>query len=381
VNTIPPVDLARQHQQIADKVDAAVLAVLHSGRYIGGAVVTDFELQFANYVGAAECVACNSGTDALYLALRALNIGPGDEVITSTFTFIATTETINLAGATPVFVDIDLGTFNLDLDQIEAAITPRTKAIIPVHLFGQPVDMTRLKAIAQKYRLYIIEDCAQATGAEWAGQQVGSIGDLGCFSYFPTKNLGTCGDGGSVTTHNLDWAATVRTIKEHGSRQRYYHDVVGVNSRLDSVQAAILQVKLQYLDQWNQQRQAIAERYHEFLAPLPDIQLPQAILGGRHVWNQYTILIRDRKSYDRNVGDLTWRDQIKEKLQESGVIAMVYYPIPLHLQRVYRDLNYQKGQFPAAEQAARQVLSLPIFPDLTLEEQEKVVYVLKDALS
>jgi dTDP-4-amino-4,6-dideoxygalactose transaminase len=213
VNTIPPVDLARQHQQIADKVDAAVLAVLHSGRYIGGAVVTDFELQFANYVGAAECVACNSGTDALYLALRALNIGPGDEVITSTFTFIATTETINLAGATPVFVDINLLTFNLDLDQIEAAITPRTKAIIPVHLFGQPVDMTRLKAIAQKHQLYIVEDCAQATGAEWAGQQVGTLGDLGCFSYFPTKNLGTCGDGGSVTTHNLDWATAVRTIK------------------------------------------------------------------------------------------------------------------------------------------------------------------------
>lgn len=376
MNTIPPVDLARQHQQIADETDAAVLAVLHSGRYIGGSVVTEFEQQFASYVGAAECVACNSGTDALYLALRALNIGAGDEVITSTFSFIATAETINLAGATPVFVDIDLQTFNLDLEQIEAAITSRTKAIIPVHLFGQPVDMTRLKAIAQKHQLYLIEDCAQATGAEWNGQQVGTIGDLGCFSYFPTKNLGTCGDGGSVTTHNPEWATTVRTIKEHGSRQRYYHEVIGVNSRLDAIQAAILQVKLRYLDRWNQQRQTIAERYQELLAPLPDLQLPQAIAGGRHVWNQYTVLIRDRHQSD----PIPFRDRVKEKLQASGVIAMIYYPIPLHLQKVYHSLGYQPGQFPVAEQAARQVLSLPMFPDLTPEEQEQVAYCLKDAL-
>lgn len=377
MNTIPPVDLARQHQQIAEETDAAVLAVLHSGRYIGGSVVTDFEQQFADYVGSAACVACNSGTDALYLALRALNIGPGDEIITSTFTFIATAETINLAGATPVFVDIDLHTFNFNLEQVEAAITPRTKAIIPVHLFGQPVDMTCLKAIANKHQLYLVEDCAQATGAAWGDQQVGTIGDMGCFSYFPTKNLGTCGDGGSVTTDNPEWAETVRMIKEHGSRQRYYHEAVGVNSRLDAIQAAILQVKLRYLDRWNQQRQIIAERYHELLAPLPGIQLPQALAGGRHVWNQYTLLIGDRNLSD----EIPLRDRIKEKLLESGVIAMVYYPIPLHLQQVYSNLGYQKGQFPVAEQAARQVLSLPLFPDLTYEEQEQVAYQLKDALS
>jgi dTDP-4-amino-4,6-dideoxygalactose transaminase len=376
VNTIPPVDLARQYQLIEEEANAAVLDILRSGRYIGGSIVADFERQFANYVGIRHCIACNSGTDALYLALRALGIGAGDEVITSTFTFIASAETINLVGATPVLVDIDRATFNFNLDRVEAAITSRTKAIMPVHLFGQPVDMTRLQAIAKKHNLAIIEDCAQATGAEWGGKQVGSIGDFGCFSYFPTKNLGTCGDGGSVTTNNSDWAEKIGTIKEHGSRVRYYHDVIGINSRLDAVQAAILQVKLRYLDRWNQQRQTVADRYHQLLAPLPDIQLPQALAGGKHVWNQYTILVGDRES-----GDASFRDRLKAKLQELGIIAMIYYPIPLHAQKVYESLGYRPEQFPIAEQVAREVLSLPMFPDLTAEEQEQVAYALKDALA
>lgn len=373
VNTIPPVDLVRQYKLISDDLDAAVLDVIRSGRYIGGTVVDDFENQFAQYVGTSQCVSCNSGTDALYLALRALNIGPDDEVITTPFTFIATAETISLVGAKPVFVDIDYNTFNLDLNALEAAITPQTKAIIPVHLFGQPVNMTRLMAIAQQYNLYVVEDCAQATGATWDHQQVGSIGHLGCFSFFPTKNLGTCGDGGAITTNDPAIARTIRTIKEHGSQVRYYHDTVGINSRLDTIQAAILQVKLRYLDQWNQQRREIAHRYHQLLNSISKIQLPQETIGGNHVWNQYTILVEDPETQDQ-----PFRDRLRENLQKQGIISMIYYPIPLHLQKVYQNLGYQPGDFPVTEKAAREVLSLPMFPDLSFEEQQQITYALKE---
>ncbi|MGB5772668.1 MAG: DegT/DnrJ/EryC1/StrS family aminotransferase [Crocosphaera sp.] len=373
VNTIPPVDLVRQYKLISEEIDNAVLEVVRSGRYIGGAVVRDFEQQLREYLGSSQCVGCNSGTDALYLALRALNIGAGDEVITTPFTFIASAETISLVGAKPVFVDIERDTFNLDLEALEAAIKPQTKAIIPVHLFGQPVDMTRLLDIAQKQNLYVIEDCAQATGAKWGEQMVGSIGHIGCFSFFPTKNLGTCGDGGAVTTNDQAIAQTITVIKEHGSAQRYYHDLVGINSRLDSIQAAILQVKLRYLDRWNQQRREIAQRYHQLLSPISGIQLPQEIRGGYHVWNQYTILVENKSD-----SEITTRDCVKEKLQEQGVISMIYYPIPLHLQKVYENLGYKKGAFPVTEKAADEVLSLPMFPDLSLEEQEQVAYALKD---
>lgn len=247
MNTIPPFDLSQQYKVIGSELNQAVLDVLASGRYIGGATIENFERQFAAYIGTSECVACNSGTDALYLALRALNIGAGDQVITSPFTFVATAETISAVGATPVFIDIDPQTFNLDLNQIEAAISPRTKAIIPVHLFGQPVDMTRLMTIAKAHNLAVIEDCAQATGAEWGDRKVGSIGTIGCFSFYPTKNLGACGDGGAVTTDDPELAATVKMLRDHGRRSGYYHEALGVNSRLDAVQAAILQIKLRYL--------------------------------------------------------------------------------------------------------------------------------------
>ncbi|MGK7961842.1 DegT/DnrJ/EryC1/StrS family aminotransferase [Crocosphaera sp.] len=373
VNTIPPVDLVRQYQLISDEIERAVLEVVRSGRYIGGAIVSDFEQQFAQYVGSSYCVGCNSGTDALYLALRALNIGVGDEVLTTPFTFIATAETISLVGAKPVFVDIERNTFNLDVEALEAAITPQTKAIIPVHLFGQPVNMSRIMEIAQKHNLYVIEDCAQGTGAKWGDKMVGNIGHVGCFSFFPTKNLGTCGDGGAITTNDQAIAQTMGVIKEHGSAQRYYHDVVGINSRLDSIQAAILQVKLRYLDQWNEQRRAIAQRYHQLLSPIPGIQLPQEIKGGYHVWNQYTILVENKSNQDTIT-----RDTLREQLQEKGIISMIYYPIPLHLQKVYQNLGYQKGAFPVTEQAAQEVLSLPMFPDLSPEEQEQVAYALKD---
>ncbi len=373
VNTIPPVDLVRQYKLISEEIDRAVLEVVRSGRYIGGTVVSDFEQQLAEYVGSSYCIGCNSGTDALYLALRALNIGAGDEVITTPFTFIATAETISLVGAKPVFVDIERDTFNMDIEAIEAAITPQTKAIIPVHLFGQPVNMADLMDVAEKHNLYVIEDCAQSTGAKWQDDITGNIGHIGCFSFFPTKNLGTCGDGGAVTTNDPAIAESIRVIKEHGSAQRYYHDVVGINSRLDSIQAAILQVKLRYLDQWNKQRREIAQRYHQLLAGISEIQLPQEIQGGYHVWNQYTILVKNKTNQEK-----TTRDDLRAKLQENSIISMIYYPIPLHLQKVYQNLGYQKGDFPVTEQAANEVLSLPMFPDISPEEQEQVAYALRD---
>jgi dTDP-4-amino-4,6-dideoxygalactose transaminase len=376
VNSIPLIDLSRQYKLISEETEIAVLEILNSGRYIGGAAVSDFEQQFANYIGVSDCVACNSGTDALYLALRALNIGPGDEVITSPFTFIATAEAITMTGATPVFVDIEPTTFNIDVNQIEAAITSQTKAILPVHLFGQPVDMTQIMAIAQKHDLFTIEDCAQATGAEWLGQKVGSIGHVGCFSFFPTKNLGACGDGGALTTSDPAIAASVKILRDHGSRVRYYHDVVGMNSRLDAIQAAILQIKLRHLDHWNQQRLEIADLYQQLLQSIVDIELPQVLAAGKHVWNQYTLRIRD-------TGQTAppYRDEVREQLQQRGVNSMIYYPIPLHLQPVYQNLGYQVGQLPRSEQASREVLSLPMFPDLTVDEQQQIAYDLKDFLA
>ncbi len=378
MNTIPPFDLSDQYKIIGEEINQAVLEVLASGRYIGGTIVETFEHQLAKYVGVSECVACNSGTDALYLALRALKIGAGDEVITSPFTFVATGETVSAVGATPIFVDIDPQTFNLDLGQIEAAITPRTKAIIPVHLFGQPVDMTRLMAIAHAHHLAVIEDCAQATGAEWAGQKVGSIGQIGCFSFYPTKNLGACGDGGAITTNDPAIAATLRMLRDHGRRSGYYHEELGVNSRLDAIQAAILQIKLRYLDGWNDQRRVVADRYNHLLRPISDVVLPQEVLNGRSVWNQYTIRIVDNSSQSEG-GDML-RDRVRDRLREKGVNSMVYYPLPLHLQPIYRSLGYQPGQLPMSDRAADEVLSLPMFPELSIEQQDQVVYSLKDCL-
>lgn len=383
MNNIPPVDLARQYKSLEKEINAAVSDVLASGRYIGGSPVDSFEQQFAKYVGVSECVACNSGSDALYLALRALGIGHGDEVITTPFTFIATAEAISAVGATPVFVDIDAQTFNLNVDRLEAAITSKTRAILPVHLFGQPVDMTRLMNVAESRGLAVIEDCAQAIGAAWAGRKVGSIGHIGCFSFFPTKNLGACGDGGAVTTNDPSIAAQIRMLREHGSRSRYHHEAIGINSRLDALQAAILQVKLRYLDIWNAQRCQIAARYHQLLKSISGISLPQAPGGGESVWNQYTIRVIAREAADCTATSLTqnsFRDLVRNQMQNRGISSMVYYPLPLHLQPVYESLGYQ-GQLPITEQACSEVLSLPIFPELSLAQQEHVVYGLKDSLA
>ena len=380
MNKIPPVDLTRQYKLIKEEANSAVLQILNSGRYIGGETIATFEREFANYIGVSECVSCNSGTDALFLALKVLKIGEGDEVITTPFSFFATTEVITRVGAKPVFIDIDLNTFNLNLADLEQAITPQTKAIIPVHLFGQPVNMQQLMTIANGHNLYVIEDCAQATGATWGEDRVGSIGHVGCFSFFPTKNLGACGDGGAVTTNNLAIAKQIRSLKEHGSPMRYRHDAIGINSRMDAVQAVILTIKLRYLDHWNEQRILAARYYQEFLHSIDSLKLPQASTGGNSVWNQYTVCIADRSSKAADLPPQTTRDRLREDLLTKGVVSAIYYPIPLHLQPVYRELNYQAGQLPIVERAAREVLSLPIFPGISETEQEQVAYALKDAL-
>jgi dTDP-4-amino-4,6-dideoxygalactose transaminase len=379
VNNVPPLDLSRQYAQIGDEIAAAVQKVLASGAYIGGPAVKTFEQEFANYIGVSDCVGCNSGTDALILALRALKIGPGDEVITTPFTFFASAETISAVGATPVFVDIDAATFNMDLDRLEAAITEKTKAIMPVHIFGQPMDMTRLMDIANKHNLAVIEDCAQSVGAEWQSQKVGSIGHIGCFSFYPTKNLGACGDGGAATTNDPALAAAMRMLKEHGQSSRYFYEEIGYNSRLDALQAVILSIKLRYLDTWNGQRGDRAKLYSEFLDRIPGVAVPTELPGAKGVWNQYTIRIASPENQQNSSGN--FRDSVRTKLQECGIGSMVYYPLALHLQPVYKSLRYLAGQLPVAEQVCHEVLSLPMFPELSRDQQERTIYALKDSLA
>ena len=374
MSPIPPLDLTQQYQAIGSDINQAVLDVLASGQYIKGPPVGQFETRFAHYIGTSDCLACNSGTDALFLALRALEIGPGDEVITSPFTFIATAETISAVGATPVFVDVEAETFNLDLEQVASAITPRTKAIVPVHLFGQPVNMTRLMAIAKAHDLFVVEDCAQAVGAQWNGQTVGSIGDAGCFSFYPTKNLGAYGDGGAVTTNRPDLAAKMRILSDHGRTDTYYHETIGINSRLDSIQAAILLVKLQRLNQWTVQRRQVAERYSDWLSKVPGIAVPKPIAGGYSVWHQYTIRVLAASPDPATSA----RDRLRQALREQDIIAMVYYPIPLNQQPAYQE--HADRPTPVAQDLASQVLSLPMFPELTAEQQMRVVRGIKNGL-
>ena len=379
MNNVPPLDLSRQYAQIGDEMAAAVQKVLASGAYIGGPAVKTFEQEFASYIGVSDCVGCNSGTDALILALRALKIGPGDEVITTPFTFFASAETISAVGATPVFVDIDAETFNMDVDRLEAAITEKTKAIMPVLIFGQPIDMTRLMDIATRHNLVVIEDCAQSVGAEWQSQKVGSIGHVGCFSFYPTKNLGACGDGGAVTTNDPALAASIRMLKEHGQSSRYFYEEIGYNSRLDALQAVILSIKLRYLDSWNAQRREKAALYGEFLSRVPGVAVPKELSLAKGVWNQYTIRLTSPEDAPNPSGN--FRDSVRAKLQECGIGSMVYYPLPLHLQPVYKSLGYVVGQLPEAEQVCREVLSLPMFPELSRDQQERAIYGLKDCLA
>lgn len=355
---IPLLDLQAQYESIKDEIDNAVQEVLKSGQFILGPHLKALEEEIAAYCDTEYAVGVASGTDALHLSLLACSIGPGDEVITTPFTFIATAEAISQTGAIPIFVDVNPKTFNIDANQIEEKITPKTKAILPVHLYGQPADMDEILAIVRKYSLNVIEDCAQAIGAEYKGKPVGSFGETGCFSFFPSKNLGCYGDGGMVVTNNPEIAEKVRLLRTHGSKQKYYHSLLGFNSRLDEIQAAILRVKLKYLDEWNERRQKVAALYETLLKNSP-ATTPYLAPERKHVYHQYTI---------RTVK----RDELQEKLREAGVATAIYYPLPLHLQEVYNPLGYTEGSFPESECAAKEALSLPMYPELTEEQISKI---------
>ena len=383
---IPPFSLDEQISEIGDEIEEALIKVFRSGKYIGGEEVASFEKAFALAIETSYSVSCNSGTDALILALRSLNIGEGDEVITSSFSFFATAEAITSVGARPVFVDIDPENYLMDLDLIEKVITPRTKAILPVHLFGQPIDMDKIMAIAEVNNLKVVEDCAQAAGAHWRGKPVGSYGDVGCFSFFPTKNLGAAGDGGAITTNDFDLAKTIRELAIHGMPKRYFHTNIGYNSRLDSLQAAILNVKLTRLNKWIERRKAIAINYISQLSSIESIELPSNNLSNNsfHSWNQFVIRIMDNsfvkniKATSEDVFDNTNRDLFKNELHRLGVNTIIYYPIPIHLQPAYRELGYTEGSLPITEKVCSQVISLPIFPELKFIQQSYVIDRIKE---
>ncbi|MDD3237242.1 MAG: DegT/DnrJ/EryC1/StrS family aminotransferase [Candidatus Gastranaerophilales bacterium] len=364
---IPILDLKRQYKQTGKEIEKEVLDILQSGAYIMGKHNKGLQEEFANFIGVKHSVTLNSGTDALHLALRALDIGAGDEVITVAFTFVATTEAIGIVGATPVFVDIDENTFNLDASKIEAAITPKTKAIIPVHLYGQPCDMDTIMDIAKRHNLYVIEDCCQAVGAKFNGKKVGSFGDIGCFSFFPTKNLGAMGDGGIAVTNSEYLKDRMTSLRNHGGAVRYYHDEIGVNSRLDEIQAAILRIKMQYIDEWNEKRRTNAYRYNELFKSHPEVQTPKELDNTYCVYHQYTVKIENR-------------DAVHKLLQEAGIGAMLYYPVPLHLQKVHAHLPQKEGSLPKTEKDTKCVLSLPMFPELKAEEQKTVVDTVIDCI-
>ena len=392
---VPPFSLTDQLADLGSELDDAVLRVLRSGQYIGGTEIKTFEEAFAASVNCRHAVGCNSGTDALVLALRGLGIGSGDEVITASFSFFATAEAISAVGATPVFVDVDPVTYLIDLDLIEAAITPATKALLPVHLFGRPVDMARIMDIADSHGLKVVEDCAQATGASWDSKPVGSWGDVGCFSFFPTKNLGAAGDGGAMTCQDDDLAQRMRELAVHGMPRRYLHTALGYNSRLDAVQAAVLNVKLPYLSGWVEKRAAIAKRYLQALKDLPGVLLPDSATDASvgHGWNQFVVRVglcpNNQPSCDRTCPESAstlglpssrCRDWLKQSLQEQGVNTIIYYPIPIHRQPAYEGQAQAEGNLPITDQLCSEVLSLPIFPELKPEQQERVITVLREQL-
>ena len=391
---VPPFSLDEQLRQLGDRLDEAVSQVLRSGQYIGGSTIATFEAAFAEACGVPHAIGCNSGTDALILALRGLGIGPGDEVITSSFSFFATAEAISAVGATPVFVDVEASSYLLDPERIPAAITPATRALLPVHLFGRPVDMERILTIARAHDLLVIEDCAQASGASWAGRPVGSWGDAGCFSFFPTKNLGAAGDGGAVVCRDPALAQRVRELAVHGMPRRYLHTALGYNSRLDALQAAVLLVKLPHLADWVERRRAIATSYLRELVDLPGLVLPEAGPAG-HSWNQFVVRLaacpadqpscqsRCTPSSDSAVYGLPeacCRDWFKHQLQEAGVSTIIYYPIPIHRQPAYAHLGYRCGSLPHTERLCAEVLSLPIFPELAPAQREAVISALRQVL-
>ncbi|MDE5465487.1 DegT/DnrJ/EryC1/StrS aminotransferase family protein [Bradyrhizobium sp. CSS354] len=361
---IPFLDLKAQYSQIKPEIDAAVARVVSSGHFVLGPEVTAFEWRFADYCGTAHCRAVNTGTSALHLALLAAGVGPGDEVITVSMTFVATTAAILYSGAKPVFVDVDPVTWTMDPGLIEAAITPRTKAILPVHLHGLMADMDPIMAIARRHGLVVIEDAAQAHGAEYRGRRAGSIGDLGCFSFYPGKNLGAFGEGGAVVTDRPDFARHVSLLRDWGQEAKYDHVIPGYNYRMDEIQSAILKVKMDYIERWTEARRSLAERYHALLSDLPFAR-PQPPRHARHVYHVYAVRLQRR-------------DDALTLLRDAGIGAGIHYPIPVHLQRAYAELGYRAGDLPITEMLANEFLSLPIYPEMLPEQAIEVVATLRN---
>lgn len=360
---VPYLDLPAQIRGLRKELDAAIARTLDNCSFCLGPDVAQFEKDFAQFCGAKHSLGFNSGTSALHVALKLLNIGPGDEVITTPFTFVATSWAISYVGARPVYVDIEDATFNMDPALIEKAITPRTKAIMPVHLYGQPFDVDRILEICRRHKLPLVEDACQAVGAKYKGRVVGTFGVMSGFSFYPGKNLGACGEGGALVTNEGDFASRGRALREHGSNVRYYHDEVGYNYRMEGIQGAVLGVKLPHLNKWTRERQRVAKRYNELLAGTP-LQLPREPDYSESVWHLY--VVRHPK-----------RDELKKFLEDNGVGCAIHYPIPLHLQKAYADLGHKAGDFPLSEKAALQCLSLPIYPELTEAQIARVVEVIK----
>jgi dTDP-4-amino-4,6-dideoxygalactose transaminase len=361
---VPLLDLRAQYDTIRTEVDAAVKGVMESCHFIGGPEVSALEQEVARYSQSAHAVACASGTDAILIALWALNIGPGDEVICPTYTFFATAGTVANNGATPVFVDVDPKTYNMDLHLLEKAITPRTKAVVAVSLFGQCADIPAIKAICDKHQIYLIEDAAQSIGSEWEGKRSGSMCDYGTFSFFPSKNLGGAGDGGMIVTQNPELAEKARLLCNHGAKPKYYHSIVGTNSRLDALQAAILRVKLRHLDRWSEGRAKNAALYNRLFEG-SKVGTPHHDPRTRHIYNQYVIRVPRR-------------DELKKHLSERNIGCEVYYPVPLHLQKCFAHLGGKPGDMPVSEAAANETLALPIYPELTEEMIRYVAQSVRD---
>ncbi len=358
------VDLKSQYLKIKTEIDSSIIDVIEKSEFINGSQVKIFQKQLEDYLGIKHVIPCGNGTDALQIALMAFGLKQGDEVITSDFTFIATLEVIALLGLKPILVDVDPNTFNISVEGIKMAITPKTKAIIPVHLFGQCANMDEILTMAKSHNIAVVEDAAQAFGATYQMKgnrnvHAGAMGDIGCTSFFPSKNLGCYGDGGAVFTNNDTLAALIRSISNHGMKVRYYHDHVGINSRLDTIQAAILSSKLNYLEQYNLARQKAAEFYDSTFSGCDKIQVPTRSSKSTHIFHQYTLIIK--------IGD---RDDLRKHLQSKGIPAMVYYPIPLHEQNAYKNLGYQTGDFPVTEQLCKSVISLPMHTELDIEQLE-----------
>jgi len=355
---IPLVDLKAQHDSIREELLDAVTRTIDTSSFIMGPAIKEFEAAFAAFCGCERAVGVSSGTSALYLALLACGVGPGDEVITIPHTFIATAEAVSLCGATPVFVDIDPVTYTMDVGKLESAITSRTRAVVPVHLYGHPTDMDPLLEIARSHGLRVIEDCAQSHGATYKGRRVGSIGDMGCFSFFPAKNLGALGDAGAVTTHDEELARKVALVRNHGREGKYEHQFVGFNERMDTLHAAVLCVKLKHLDEWNRLRAAAAAEYDRLLDGSGVVR-PVTRPDCTHVYHLYVIRTPDREG-------------LQARVKERGIATGVHYPLPLHMQPAYADLNYREGDFPETERAAREILSLPMYPELSLDAVKEV---------